>query len=278
MSGSHDQLLRTVRGVRCMAVPDQPGRWWYLPLAPIPVRAASGEPAVRLVELGDGAILQLETRLGPPDDELERVRRDLAEALRAESADAGEALAPAVRLDPAPITVDAVELCLDSDGGRDPLAVRAQPSGYPPQLALFNVTLDAAQRALAVSAMGGRSGLLTIAYRGLTLPSAPTRRTATSWSASSSTTTTIEERSCDGPAERATHSEHAAGATREVRVEPPATLPPLPDLVADVATWFADGRGLEHMVLAPGPPARDRRRANDPQRPNHIEPPNHEET
>jgi hypothetical protein len=248
MTTPSEPLVRTVRGVRCLPVPEQAGRWWFLPLPPIPGRTPAGEPNVMLVELGDAAILQLEARLGPPDDELDVLRGELAAALAAEGGDAGPG---PIRLDPAPVTVDAAELRLAPDRGRDAVVVRSRTSGYPPQVALFNVRLDAAQRSAVSSALAGRSGLLTIAYCGLALSASTSRRSATTWSSSSSTTVTTEVRSGHGPSVRSTHAEHVTDSDHDTTSPVPAARPPVPDLVADVASWFMNGRGLEHVLLAP---------------------------
>lgn len=151
---------RELAGVSYYRSDSDPETFFYLPGAPAPERDLRGRPALTLWVDGSGARLQLGCRW---DVAAERLA-----ALKAELLRANPELSPArIRLQPAPLGQVSAELAL-GDGVSEPVAIASAPSsGFTPYSALFNVALDEAQREQAIAALHGRTGFLSLAYRGV---------------------------------------------------------------------------------------------------------------
>ena len=68
-------------------------------------------------------------------------------------------------MQPAAIQVTSAAVKLADDNGElRPLGAPAVTSGFPPYSAIFNFTLNPDQAAQAMSAIGGRKGVLTVEY------------------------------------------------------------------------------------------------------------------
>jgi hypothetical protein len=151
---------RELAGVRYYRSDSDPATFFYLPGAPAPQRDPRGRPALTLWAASSGARLQLGCRWDVAPEALAALKRELLLAHP-------ELSAALLRLQPAPLGQVSAELAL-GDGATEPAPVaRASSSGFTPYAALFNVTLDDTQREQALAALHGRSGFLTLAYRGL---------------------------------------------------------------------------------------------------------------
>jgi hypothetical protein len=84
-------------------------------------------------------------------------------------------LAPSPRLNPAPIGIVKATLMLTGSDGQAHEIARSTSSLYPPFSAIFSTTLDAANGAIAIAAINGRAGVLSVEYW-FTLPDALARQ------------------------------------------------------------------------------------------------------
>lgn len=162
---SHMPEHPELAGVRFYPSDSDPETFFFLPDAPEPQRDPQGRPSLTLWVDNAGARLQLGGRWDVAPDRLAALKREL---LRRQPE-----LSPAlVRLAPAPLSQVAAELAL-GDGEQAPVSLARVPSsGFAPYQTLFNVTLDATQREQALAALHGRTGFLTLAYRGMLAGSA----------------------------------------------------------------------------------------------------------
>ena len=145
-----------IDGVALVAEAGPPLVLRYLPASPIPERTPAGTPTLSMMKMPQTAILQLGAQFALEDG---------AEAgLMNRVAALNPALAGA-RLQPAAIQVTSAAVKLADDNGElRPLGAPAVTSGFPPYSAIFNFTLNPDQAAQAMSAIGGRKGVLTVEY------------------------------------------------------------------------------------------------------------------
>lgn len=130
---------------------------YYIPAAPVPQRNADGIPAISLFVLDQMAMLQLSSQWEVSTSQLEALKTNVLQqfpALKSET----------LRLLPAPVEVERVELLLTNATGKPELLETAKSSGYPPFSAIFSVQLSNEQKGQAVSAFNGRNDLLTVTY------------------------------------------------------------------------------------------------------------------
>jgi len=151
----------TVNGVLLFASAGDPGTFLYVPAKPIPQDGGGGRPAVSAVRTPNGVLLQVGALFTLSDQD--------SAALVQQLKDAGLASSP--RLQPAPITIAKASLLLSGNGGQAHEIATSSSSLYPPFNAVFSATLDAANGALAIAAINGRSRVLSVQYR-FTLPDA----------------------------------------------------------------------------------------------------------
>jgi hypothetical protein len=136
--------------------PADPLSFSYLPGSPGPQRGADGAPSVSCLVAGPMTMLQVGAEWGASEAQLGRLRRHLG---RERGLDPER-----IKLHPAPVRVERVELRLADAAGAAQTLASSESSGYPPFSAIFSVQLDEAQKAQALAALGGRAGLLTVAY------------------------------------------------------------------------------------------------------------------
>lgn len=138
---------------------DDPETFYFLPGTPEPERDARGRPALTLWVAPSGARLQLGVRWGVAPEALAALKRELLRANPGLSA-------AVIRLQPAPLGQVEAELAIGDGAGEPKTVALVASSGYTPYAALFNVTLDDAQREQVLAALHGRAGFVTVAYSG----------------------------------------------------------------------------------------------------------------
>ncbi len=141
----------------CFRSPQAANQFYYLPGDPVPQRDSRGNPAVSLMATCDFAMLQVSSQWQVTDRQLEALKADLQAQNDLPTDD--------LRLEPAPVRIDTVELLLTTNAGEAEVLATSQSSGYAPFSAVFSVTLTAEQKAQASSALGGRPDLLLVTYR-----------------------------------------------------------------------------------------------------------------
>lgn len=150
---------RELAGVRYYPSDSDPETFCYLPGAPALQLDPRGRPALVLWVGGSGARLQLGGRWDVAPEQLAALKREL---LRSHPA-----LSPAlIRLQPAPLGEVSAELALGDGAAETTPIAHAPSSGFTPYTTLFNVALDDTQREQALAALHGRTGFLSLTYRG----------------------------------------------------------------------------------------------------------------
>lgn len=137
---------------------DDPQTFYYVPGEPTPERSESGQPLVNLLISEQTGLVQLSTRWEVKTEQLEALRRPLHDRFP-------EVDPAAIRFSPAPISIEAVALMLMADDDQEEEVQSVTSSGFPPYTALFNATLNAAQKPRVVAALKGHTGLLKVVYR-----------------------------------------------------------------------------------------------------------------
>lgn len=134
-----------------------PATIYYIPAAPVPQRNADGMPAISLFVLDQMAMLQLSSQWEVPTSQLEALNTAVLQQF--------PALKPELlRLLPALVEVERVELALTNAAGKPECLETTKSSGQPPFSAIFSVQLSNEQKAQTVSAFNGRKDLLTVTY------------------------------------------------------------------------------------------------------------------
>jgi hypothetical protein len=128
---------------------------FYIPAEPAPEVDTSGRPTLGVFKTAQATTLQLGTRLTLPADKLQALLRKV----KAQYPRLGN-----VALQPAPIQVQKAALVLADTAGVPAELASSPTSAFPPYAAVFSLTLAPAQAAQAVSAMGGRTGVLFVDY------------------------------------------------------------------------------------------------------------------
>lgn len=141
----------------CFRSPQDANQFYYLPGEPVPQRDSRGNPAVSLMATSDFAMLQVSSQWQASDRQFEALKADLQTQT--------DLPADALRLEPAPVRIDTVELRLKTSTGEPEVLATSKSSGYAPFSAVFSVTLNAEQKAQAIAALGGRKDLLLVSYR-----------------------------------------------------------------------------------------------------------------
>ena len=153
----------TVNGMLLFASPGQPGTFLFVPAAPIPQDGGGGRPAVSIMRLPKGVLLQAGALFALNAQDTTALTKYVAQ------------LVPSARLNPAPISIVKASLMLTGSDGQAREIARSTSSLYPPFSAIFSATLDAASGAIAIAAINGRAGVLSVEYR-FTLPDALARQ------------------------------------------------------------------------------------------------------
>ncbi len=154
-------MEEAIDGVSIAPDPEQPGSYLYVPGSPLPETDPQGRPSVQLWLAAESGILQLGAHWSVPEPTLERIRKLLAERDPAVAAQPS-----ALRLLPAPVTIDAVHLHAGEERAEPALLASAKSAGAPPYAAIFNVKLDARQTPPVVAALNGNKGRLFLTYAG----------------------------------------------------------------------------------------------------------------
>ena len=137
----------------------------YTPAAPSPERDKSGKPTLAIFRTPQVATLQLGTQFGLTPEEIS--------ALALKMAARAPVLANA-NLQPAPLRVQKAALLLADQTGAASEIASSPTSAFPSYAAVFNAKLSAAQAAQAISAAGGRRGVLFVDYTIVAQDGAPT--------------------------------------------------------------------------------------------------------
>lgn len=147
-----------LKGVYLWRNKDDPSSFFYLPMEAGPEEGFGGLPTLSLMVSDAGAILQMGTILA--------VKSEVLESLRGELSKKPPEIDPSrIRFIPAPISVEGVALQMgDGSGSFEDLKVE-KSSGFPPYNTIFNVQLNAKQKAGAVAALEGNKGYLRVVYR-----------------------------------------------------------------------------------------------------------------
>lgn len=139
-------------GVRCYA--DGPGRYRYVPGAPLPERDDDGRVAVNLIDTGSLAMLTVGSEWVVRDDVLGAIRAEIL---------ASRPDLIAVDLRPAPVEVREARLVHRLGDSREVLASSGS-SGFPPFSAVFSVTLQGERREAVRAALMGGAGAVEVEY------------------------------------------------------------------------------------------------------------------
>lgn len=131
---------------------EEPDTHLVVPLLPGPELTSDGRPVLMTLPAGDGGFLQLGIHLGPSGASLERLRAEVARRTGAEPEQ--------VRLQVAPIEVDAAALLVAEPDGPEQELARSTTSNFPPFNVAFSVPLTSAQLAAAMAAGMGQTGRL----------------------------------------------------------------------------------------------------------------------
>ena len=127
----------------------------YIPAVPTPEVDSAGKPTLAIFKMPQATRLQLGAHFVlPPDAEA---------ALLAKIAARHPQLASA-GLQPEPINVRKAAVLLADEGGTTTELGSSPTSAFPPFAAIFSLPLSAEQAARAISALGGRRGLLFVDY------------------------------------------------------------------------------------------------------------------
>lgn len=156
MSRTADPLV--ILGVVCLPHADDPALFTFLVDGPTADRDATGRPLAQVIDSGTTAFLQLSACLGVSGDHLERVRDQLA-------ARHPELQRSTIRLSPAPVRVESVELQLGDEGRDYRRLATGQPSGFYPHRTIFSVPVTGEDRRRVLAALAGRAGFLRVDYR-----------------------------------------------------------------------------------------------------------------
>jgi hypothetical protein len=140
---------------------------FYLPAAPSPERGAGGKPTLAIFKTPQVTTLQLGTQFGLTAEELSALATKIAAQV--------PTLANA-NLQPAPLQVQKAAVLLADHTGAPSEIATSSTSAFPPYAAVFNAKLQAAQAAQAISAAGGRRGVLFVDYTIVAQDGAPTVR------------------------------------------------------------------------------------------------------
>lgn len=146
----------TFRGIRYYPAGDGERTYLYWTERPTPKRNSQGRPSLEVFDVGSSVRISLETRWGPVGDDLEALRKRLAEDADVSPAE--------VQMSPAPFVVDEAVLDLVSgDGSRETVAT-SSTSGVPPYGALFQVSLAGDEKEAAMEALSGGRPRLVVRY------------------------------------------------------------------------------------------------------------------
>ncbi len=154
-AGSDPAAPFELDGVQLAPDPDVPGVLRYLPATPTPELDTSGRPTLLILKTPQSASLQFGVHFDLPAGG--------EAALAAEIAKAQPDLA-SERLQPAMVNVQHIGVRLADGAGANTEIASSTGSAFPPYAAVFSIPLTAAQGAQAISAVGGRSGILSVEY------------------------------------------------------------------------------------------------------------------
>lgn len=144
-----------IDGVQVTIDPNASGVLRYLPATPTPELDSTGSPTVLVMKMAQTTSLQLGALLDlPPGGGASLMTRI-------------SAMYPSLvkaRLEPAPITVNSVAVMLADDTGAKAQIGTSTSSAFPPFAAIFAIALSPTQAEQAISAIGGRRGLLSVDY------------------------------------------------------------------------------------------------------------------
>jgi hypothetical protein len=128
---------------------------YYTPSAPGPELDTAGRPTLGIYKMPQMATLQLGAHLSLSTADLAALARKVAAQVPAFAAAA---------LQPAPIQVRKAAVLLADNTGAVAEVATSTSSAFPPYAAVFNTKLTPAQAAQAISAAGGRRGVLFVDY------------------------------------------------------------------------------------------------------------------
>jgi hypothetical protein len=153
-----------LNGVGLAPDPNTPGVLRYVPATPTPELDTSGRPTLMILKMPQAVSLQFGVHFDLPAGGEAALAAQLA---KAKPDLASETLQPAM------LTVQHIGVKLADATGANTEIASSAGSGFPPYAAVFSIPLTEAQGAQAISAVGGRSGILSVEYT-VDLPGAET--------------------------------------------------------------------------------------------------------
>jgi len=127
----------------------------YVPAEPIPERDAAGRPTLILIKTAQITTLQLGAHFDLDSAALAELMSKIAEQFPALAA---------ARLKPAWLNVRKASVVLADGSGVETELKTSPTSAFPPYAAVFSMPLAPAEAAEAMSALGGRRGVLFVDY------------------------------------------------------------------------------------------------------------------
>jgi hypothetical protein len=136
---------------------DSPSLYHYVPGTPHVQHSTDGTPQLNLITSNNFAMFQLTTEWDMDQVTLERFRTAVAEQ-------EGAPPAQDIRFAPAPYDVEKVTLLIANARGELQSVATANPSGFGNNAAVFNLQLDAEQKAQVIAALRGEPDLVQVIY------------------------------------------------------------------------------------------------------------------
>ncbi len=127
----------------------------YVPAQPIPELDAAGRPTLILIRTPQITTLQLGAHFDLDGATMAGLAAKIAEQFPALAA---------ARLQPAWVKVGKASVVLADGSGAETELKTSPTSAFPPYAAVFSMPLTSAQAAEAISALGGRRGMLFVDY------------------------------------------------------------------------------------------------------------------
>jgi hypothetical protein len=128
---------------------------FYVPAAPTPELDPNGRPTLSVFKMPQATTLQLGAHFSLSAAELEALMDKVG---------ARYPSLHAATLQPAPIQVQKAAVVIADSSGVQTALGTSSTSAFPPYAAVFSLTLTPAQAAQAISAVGGRRGVLFVDY------------------------------------------------------------------------------------------------------------------
>jgi hypothetical protein len=158
MNPSLDELLNgfSIADLYVYRDSQEANLFYYLPDRPTPETNADQQPTLSLLAFDQTAILQFGVCWTATSDQLESLQTTLENKYPE---------IDRIRVSPAPIVIQKVMLYLHDRPNENRDLKTVSSSNYPPYTALFNTTLNAEEKDLAIAAIMGHEEILTVSYQ-----------------------------------------------------------------------------------------------------------------